>query len=68
MKVLTNWRDSVCLDCGIQGTAVGLGSCSFCGSGNLTDLKGGEFTPKFITDRRCRDWVWKPERRWDAAM
>jgi len=69
MKVLVNWRESVCENCGQIQTAIidnhGRVTCSFCGSETLMDKKWNAFSPQFKTNARnkLRNWPVVNERR-----
>jgi len=69
MKVLVNWRESICETCGQARTAVmdnhGRVTCSFCGSETLMDKHWNTFEPQFKVDSRnkFRNWAVVHERR-----
>lgn len=73
MKVLVNWRDSICATCGKPKTAImapeGNVECSFCGSFDLVDHSWQCFVPKFKLDARNSGRKgWLPNhRRFDDA-
>jgi hypothetical protein len=65
MKILTNWADSICTDCGQAKTAEqfpnGLVGCSFCYSTNLRTSQCLIFVPAWTEDSR------NPTRLWHTA-
>lgn len=56
MKIITNWRSSVCNDCGQKACAsVAFDHnivCHFCGGSNLVDTNYELFEPIWKTDSR----------------